>query len=453
MVGVIIGSGIFKSPTSVAGVIGSPVLVLGLWAVGGLLAFFGALTWAELTTRYPRSGGMYVFLREGYGRAGPPLAFTFGWTYMIITKPFAAAGIMVPGAEHLLKLAGVADAAGAVPEAHKLVLTTILLLGFTAVNVPGVKLGTSLAAVLTTVKFAALGLVVVLALALMKGSAAHFESAGPTAPWADGGRGVALLAALGTAMATILWAYDGWSDVGSIAGEVREPRRNLPRVFLLGVAACTALYLAVNAVFIWMVPLSEMARTDTIGPLVAQRLVGDLGATAITVLIVISTLGSSHASIITGARVTFAQARDGLLFRSLGKIHPRYHTPAVALWVQCALSIAAVWTLKTFENLASGFVFTMWIFYGLGGVALLLIRRRESPAGREPGASVFRCPGYPLVPILFILSAMGMTVLSVIGSPGQTLPWLAVLAVGWPMYHLWRRVTRGGSLDRSTVAR
>lgn len=449
MIGVIVGSGIFKSPVAVADNIGSPAVILGLWALGGMLALVGGLTYAELTTRYPRSGGLYVFLREGYGRAGPPLAFTFGWTYMLITKPFAAAGIMVPGAEHILKLAGFAAADGAVPELPKLVLTTGLLVLFTWVNVPGVRLGTGLAMLLTTVKFGALALIVLVALALMKGDAANFR---PTAAPSQ----VGAIAAFTMAMSTILWSYDGWADVGSIAGEVKNPRRTLPRVFLVGVLGCTGLYLAVNAVFIWMVPLAEMAKADTIAPMVAGRLIGgEAGAAAmvVTALIVVSTLGSSHASIITGARVTFAQARDGLLFRSLGRIHPEHRTPAVALWVQCGLSIAAVWMLGgSFQRLADGFVFTMWIFYGLAGVALLLIRGREAGGARGagPGASgeAFRCPMYPLVPLLFIASAFGMSALQIAGDWRGTLPWAAVLLAGAPMYYLWRRITRP---DRSAA--
>lgn len=471
MIGIIIGSGIFNTPTVAAKYIGRPNVILMLWLAGGVLALFGGLTYAELTTRYPRSGGLYVFLREGFGRAGRPLAFTFGWTYMLITKPFAAAGIMVPGAEHVLKLVGYADP---VPETPKLALTTGLLLFFTGINVPGVRIGTGLAGVLTTFKFGALALIVFVALVLRKGSAANLQPVPVDFPF---------ITALGVTLAAVLWTYDGWADVGSIAGEVRNPRRTLPLIFIAGVAAVTALYLAVNAVFMWMLPMTDMAATNTVAPVVAGRMMGESGALVVTGLVVVSTLGSSHASIITGARVTFAQARDGLLFRSLGRVHPRYQTPAVALWVQCALSIAAVWTLKTFESLANGFVFTMWIFYGLAGVALLLIRRRERrtpvvparpvcaacgydlfglPAGaacpecgavtapNEPVEPPFRCPGYPAVPVLFILSAAAMTVLSVMGNPWETLPWLAVLSLGLPMYYAWMWVT-GAGRDRQNL--
>lgn len=438
MVGVMIGSGIFNTPTVAAANIGRPWVILGMWALGGVLALFGALTYAELTTRHPRSGGMYVFLREGFGRAGPPLAFTFGWTYMLITKPFAAAGIMVPGAEHILLLAGY-DRGDAGFETMKLVLTTGLLLGFTAVNVPGVKLGTGLAGALTGVKFGALAVLVLVAVALRKGAAANLA---PAPAVLD----TTALLAIATTMSAVLWTYDGWADVGSIAGEVKRPRRTLPLIFVAGVLTVMALYLAVNLVYMWMLPMREMAATGTVAPVVANRLLGATGGAVVTALVVVSTLGSSHASIITGARVTFAQARDGLLFRHLGRIHPRHQTPATALWVQCALSIAAVWWLRRFEDLAGGFVFTMWIFYGLAGVALILMRTKdklsESTSGDGTSAEAFRCPGYPWVPLLFITSATSMTVLSIAGNPKHTLAWLAVLAAGAPMYYLWRLATR-----------
>jgi amino acid transporter len=304
-----------------------------------------------------------------------------------------------------------------------------MLILLTAINTIGVRLGAGVAVFLTALKVAALAGIVALALTLAKGSADNFAPVPAARPF---------LAVLAPALAQILWTYDGWSDVAAVAGEVREPQRKLPRIFLVGTAATVVLYLAVNAVYISMVPLSEMRGVDTIAPLVMERLLGPAGAVAVTVIVIISTLGATHSSIITGARVTFAQARNGLLFRVLGRIHPRYQTPAVSLWVQAGLSCAAVIYLKTFESLTGGFVFTMWIFYALAaaGVIVLRIRRPDLP---RP----CRCWGYPLVPVLFILSAAVITVLSVRESPRQTLPWLGVLAAGAPTYYLWRRLTRG----------
>ncbi len=414
MVGIIVGSGIFRTPTSIAQEMGSPLLILLMWLFGGVLSLFGALTYSELATMYPQSGGVYVFLREGFGR---PLAFVFGWTYMLITKPAAAAGIAVVFGEHVNKLLGTNwDARW---------ITTVILVVLTVINVRGVRLGTGVAGLLTSVKGLALIAIVVLGVALMKGSSANF-----TAVAAPKSVGLAIV----PVMFSIMWTYDGWSDVGAIAGEVEQPQRRLPRIYLAGTAAVTLLYVAVNAVYMYMVPLPEMAATTTVGPLVMERIVGPAAGVAVVVLVLVSTLGSTHGSILTGARVTFGQARDGLLFRFLGRVHPRYETPAVALWSQLALSITALWLLRDFQQMADTFIFTMWIFYGLAAAAIFILRIKRPDVPRP-----YRCWGYPAVPALFILASAVMTGMSIYQSPGQTLPWIGLLVAGIPVYYLWIR--------------
>jgi basic amino acid/polyamine antiporter, APA family len=437
MVGVIIGSGIFRTPPIIAQHLLSPAWVLGLWTAGGLLSLAGALTYAELAAMYPRSGGVYVFLHQGLG---PAVAFVFGWTYMLITKPFAAAGIAVIFSEHLLVLGGLRQADPLVQTIAVNGITTVALFVLTVINVRGVGMATNIAKALTAFKIAALVAIVLLAVVLSKGNAENFVAAPAPEP---------LLRAIAPVMLAILWTYDGWSDVGAIAGEIEEPQRNIPRVYLLGTATVTVLYVAVNAVYIWLVPLVEMGQLDTVAPLVMHRLVGPMAAAFVTAIIVVSAIGSSHGSVLTGARVTFAQARDGLLFRFLGRIHPRYETPAVALWAQLVLSYVALWHPlvlgrvegSPFQRLADGFTFTMWIFYGLAGLSIFILRVREPDTPRP-----YRCWGYPVVPALFILASAGMTVLTIGGdvynpdSRGMsTLPMLAILAAGFPMYALWRR--------------
>jgi hypothetical protein len=235
-------------------------------------------------------------------------------------------------------------------------------------------------------------------------------------------------------MAAIMWTYDGWSDVGAIAGEVRDPERQLPRIYFLGTVSVIVLYVLANAVYLWHIPIEAMREATTVAPLLIERLIGPAGAVAVTLMILVSTIGSSHASVMTGARVTFAQARDGLLFRFLGRIHPRYETPAVSLWTQCALSCVAVLILKDFANLAGSFVFTMWIFYGMGAIALFVLRARRHAHPRP-----YRVPGYPVVPAIFVLASAAMTVLSIIEDPKTTLIWIGVLLAGVPVYLLWKK--------------
>lgn len=445
MVGVTIGSGIFRTPPQIAGHLDSPAIILLLWLAGGLLSLCGALTFSELACMYPQSGGIYVFLREGLGRA---TAFVFGWTYMLLTKPFAAAGIAVIFAEHLLLLFQVHDTPEKswlfhIPPEHRpLAVNCIVTAGLvllTIINVVGVGPSTRVATVLTALKVGALLAIIAVALALFKGSSANFTAGPPMQPF---------VYALGPVMLAILWTYDGWSDVGSIAGEVKDPQRQLPRIYLMGTAAVTALYVAVNAVYIWLVPLAEMRGQETVAPLVMQRLLGDAGGIAVTAIIMISAFGASHAAVLTGARITFAQARDGLLFSPLARIHPTRQTPDISLWVQLVMSCLAVWhtmlpikQVSAFAQLADGFTFTMWIFYGLAGVSIFILRRTRPDAPRS-----YRCWGYPVIPALFVLAAFGMTGLTIYndfgpsGSGGlRTLPWLGVLVAGLPVYLIWSR--------------
>jgi APA family basic amino acid/polyamine antiporter len=421
MVGIIIGSGIFQTPPIIAGQMGSPALILGLWVVGGVLSLFGALVYAELAAMFPRSGGIYVYLNEGLGSR---VAFTFGWTYLLLSKPFAAAAISITFADHVNALFGTSWNPQALACAMGVVMT--------AVNVVTLKGSSMTAIVLTSLKVLALAVIVLLGVVMMKGSAANFAGVEVTKP---------VWAALVPVLFAILWTYDGWADVSSISGEVVDPARRLPRILVMGLVATIGIYLAVNAVYFSLVPIGEMAKVPTVAPLVMERLLGRSGAAVVTAMIVISTLGATHAAILTGARVTFAQARDGLLFRFLGRIHPRFETPHVSLWVQVALAIAAILYVRHFKDLSEGFIFTLWIFHGLVAVSLLVLRKRRPDLERP-----YKCWGYPWVPIVFILVQVLMCVAYIAQSWRTTLPWLGVLALGFPAYSLWK--WRTGSTER-----
>lgn len=417
MVGIIVGSGIFAVPRGIALQLSSPWVALALWVLGGVLSLFGALAYAELGTMFPRSGGIYVYLHEGFGGA---VSFIFGWTYMLLTKPLAAAGIVTIFSEHFNPLFGLSWR----PE----LLTCGILVVLTVINVIGVRLGTRVSIVLTGLKVLALAAILGCGLLLGKGSLSHFHSAVPRHGF---------LAALSPVMYAILWTYDGWSDLASVAGEVENPQKNLPRIFLVGTVVTIVLYVAVNAVYFSVLPLEELRETEAVAPEVMRRLLGPAGATAVAALILLSTLGSSHGSVMTGARVTFAQARAGLLFRALGHIHPRFETPDVSLVVQGVLSCLAVLIYKDFDRLAGGFTFTMWIFYAMAAAAVIVLRGRRPDLERP-----YKCWGYPVVPVLFILSAAGMTVLAVVHDWKTTLPWLSVFVAGFPAYWIWRRCAK-----------
>lgn len=429
MLGIIIGSGIFRTPPDVAKVSSGLWPMLAFWAVGGLISLCGAFTFAELAAAMPQAGGVYVFLREGYGRAGRCLAFVFGWTYMLISKPFAAAAIASIFGENLCPLLGFAST----PMNAKL-LTSASLILLTIVNVLGVRQGSILAGTLTILKVGAL-LAITAGAFLVSPAASDSPPAAPDLP---------LWKACVIAMTAVLWTYDGWSDVGSLAGEIRNPKKLLPITYLFGTFIITAIYVAINAGYVRALGLDGVRGSNQLAFDIAPKLLTAGAATIVPAIVVISTFGSTHGSIMTGARISYAQARDGLLFRFLGRVHPRFQTPDTSLWIQLALSLTALWGLESFSEMAGGFVFTMWIFYGLAGAAIFTLRIKRPDLERP-----FHCPLYPIVPGLFVLSSVGMTVLSVMESPKTNLAWVGVLVAGVPVYFAWNRL--GGPFQARTV--
>jgi basic amino acid/polyamine antiporter, APA family len=449
MLGVTIGSGIFRTPASIAASLREPWQVVLVWVIGGVLSLLGALTFAELAAMMPRSGGLYNFLASGLGRAGRPIAFVFGWTYMLITKPLAAGGIALVCTEHLRQLVpfspldSIMASLGASPQQapinSNILVTCGILTLLTLLNLPGLRLGAAIGVVLTSLKVMALAAIVLAALLLRSATVgeASIPAVADLAGVSASGGWRALVAAYTAAMAGVLWTYDGWNDVGSVAGEVREPQRTLPRALIVGTLLIMTLYVAVNLSYMCVLSLGEMAALNepgkpTVVAVVMERLAGGSAATIVVLMIVLSTLGSSFASVITGARVTFAQARDGLLFSPLAKIHPTWQTPHVALWVQLLFSCLCLVGFQTFERLTGGFTFTMWIFYGLAGASIFVLRSTQPQAERP-----FRCPGYPIVPALFVLSALLMTVLNIQADWKGSAIWLGILLAGVPVYFVW----------------
>jgi APA family basic amino acid/polyamine antiporter len=296
-------------------------------------------------------------------------------------------------------------------------------------------LSTRVAAVLTGLKLLALVVIATLPLFAIHAGAENWRAPIAASDSALPGAlpAASLLAVLAPIMASVMWTYDGWSDVGAIAGEVRDPTRNLLRIYVGGTAIVTGLYLAVNAAYLFLIPLGEMAKMQTVAPAALATGFGSAAALIAAAIVVGSTFGSTHASIMTGARVSFQQSRDGLLFSFLGRVHPRLGTPSTALWTQLALSILAVIFVGSFEALSAGYVFSMWIFYGLAGLALFILRVRRPDAVRP-----YRCWGYPIVPLLFVASAVFMTVLAVRDQPVPSAQYLGLMLLGAPAYLVWK---------------
>jgi len=425
LVGSTIGSGIFRAPAVVAGHIDDLAWFMGAWIAGGLVALAGALTVAELAILYPRSGGVYVYLREAFGRLP---AFLFGWAELLILRPAAYGAIAVTSAEYLLRTFGVAGAVPALGPLSRAQLVAVVMIATVAgINRRGIEFGAIVQNISTALKVAALLGLVALGFLLSPGTAAVEPAA--AAPATDG--------AFVLAMVAILWAYDGWCDVGFVSGEVRDPQRTLPRVFILGTAAVVALYLAANLVYLRVIPLENMAGAPLVAADVASALIGPLGTTLVAAAVMISTFGTLNGSMMTGPRVFYAMAEDRLFFERLARVHPRYGTPSACIVLGAALGIVFV-SVHSFAALAEQFVIGIWPFYALSVAAVFVLRRRRPELPRP-----YKAFGYPLVPLLFLAASVFLLANYAASEPWVFLADCAVVLSGVPVFWLWSRRAPG----------
>lgn len=429
IVGTTIGSGIFRTPAVVAERLDDPLAFAAAWVVGGVLALTGALSFAELGALFPRSGGLYVYIREAWGR---PVAFLFGWAELLVIRPASYGAISIVSAEYLWRVMGRdgAVSAAGLPISRAQATAALLIALVAWVNVRGIDLGAIVQNVSTVLKLAALLALVVMGLALTPGAAPAAElpatGAPPDAPWG------AVVSGFGLALVSVLWAYDGFADLGFAAGEVRDPERNVPRALALGTLIILVVYLLVNWIYVRTVPLSEMSGSPLIAADVALRLVGRAGVVFVTAAVAVSTFGTLNGSTMTGPRIFFAMAEDGLFFRGIAEVHPRHRTPARAIVMMAALGILFV-SVRTFAELADQFIIGVWPFYALGVAALFALRRR--PGLRR----AYSVPGYPWVPAVFLAVSVALLVNYAVSEPLLFGIDLLVILAGWPVYLLWVR--------------
>lgn len=418
LIGSVIGSGIFIVPAAIASAVVSPVLMLSVWVVGGVLSFFGALAFSELGAAMPRAGGMYVYLREAFGR---PLAFLFGWTLFLVIDSGSIATLSMAFASkylpHFITLSPWGTKAAA-----------LLMIGvLVCANYIGARWGALVQNLLTVIKFAGVIGVSLVALALADGNAEHFVSP-PAAGWSG-----SLVGAFGVALVSALWAYKGWEAVTFSAGEMKNPQRDMPLGLVAGTLVIIGLYLLANVAYLWVFPTSAIAASPRIAADVMQTVVGSAGASIVAAIILFSIMGAANGNILTAPRVFFAMARDGLFFKSLAKVHPRYHTPHVSIVATGAW--AAVLALSgTFEQLATYVVFGQWLFFGLT-VGAVFVLRRTQPGLPRP----YKTWGYPVTPALFIVAAAYIAVNTLITQPLNALAGLGIIALGVPAYLIWSR--------------
>src|SRR5213593_1247787 len=425
LVGSTIGGGIFRTPAIIAARVPSPWPMLGVWVLGGLLALCGALTYAELGALFPRSGGVFVYIREGFGRLP---AFLFGWTELTLIRASALGAIATPFAEYLLRLLGYDPAQPGVADAVHYVAAGAIAVTAT-LNYVGIRWSALVLNASTAAKYGALVVLVLLAFVTARGNFAHF--AAPAGTLSGGLFGLSLV--------SVLWAYDGWGDLSFVGGEVRDPERNLPRALILGIGAIILIYLLVNAAYLYLLPIGQMAHSPLVAADAAQIILGRLGVGLVSLVVMVATFSTLLGSMLTAPRIFFAMADDGLFFRAVARVHPRFQTPSVAIVLTALLGIIYV-SFRTFQQLADQFVVAIFPFYALAAAAVFTLRRRRPPAVLPRPVRVV---GYPVVPALFVVATLYMLGNALWQDPLFTGLAFAVILAGIPVYYVWlRRVTR-----------
>ena len=420
LIGTTIGSGIFRSPAGIANKLPGPLPLLAIWVVGGLFALCGALTLAEAASAFPKTGGVYVLLREGWGRLS---AFLFGWSELVMIRAAALGAISTTFAEYFIRVWG--HDPGVAPYStyvHWIAAAAILLTA--AFNYVGVRTAGTVQNVTTLAKVGGLLFIIVIALVLgLPKTGGHYTPAAPAGSFSISGFGLALV--------SVLWVYDGWADVSFVAGEVENPRRNLPRALILGTSSIIVLYLLANLGYLAVLPVEEIRTSKLVAADVADKLLGPVGVGLVATIVMISTFGGLNGSMFMGPRVLFAMADDGLLFRKMATVHPRYRTPSFSIAFVAVM--AAIFVLAgTFEQLADAFVTAIVPFYALAVAAIFPLRKR---ADYDPS---FRVPLYPLVPLLFVASTVFLLVNAIIdpSSRWATLGVLGGIVLGIPVYYM-----------------
>ncbi|MCL4401327.1 MAG: amino acid permease [Acidobacteria bacterium] len=435
VVGTIIGSGIFLVPSSMAARVGSPGWVFVVWVFGGLLSLAGALTYAELAAAMPEAGGEYVYLREAYG---PVWSFLYGWTQMWVAKSGSIATLATaffyylanffPSLDGVFYTVPLPLGAGGAPLELRYgqLLAMALILALAVVNYFGVRFGGQVQITVTLVKVGLILFIVLVGLAW--GSAHHTTLSGRVAPLTFSGFIAALVAAL--------WAYDGWNNVSMVAAEVRRPQRNLPLALIGGTSVVIAIYLLTNTAYFHVLSAGEVAGSNRVAADMMRRVLGGGGANAVSLAAMISIFAALNGSLLAGARVPYAMARDGLFFRPIARVNAVWHTPAASILVLSGWSAVLVLSGR-YEQLYTYVIFASWILYGMTAAAVLVLRRKRADLARP-----YRTLGYPVIPVLFVLVACILVLSTLLDSPRESMLGLGFIAAGLPFYFHWKRQVR-----------
>jgi APA family basic amino acid/polyamine antiporter len=415
-----IGSGIFLTPATIARDVGSPWLMVAVWVMGGLITLAGALTFSEAAALLPQAGGQYVFLTRAYGGL---VGFLFGWAYFLVVNAGGLGALSVAFATYL----GFFVPLGPM-EAKVVAIVGLLLL--TSVNVLGVKAGAMFSNVFTVLKLVGIAGLVAVGLSMGSPHTTDFSlslAGMPTNVWG----------ALALGMVGVLWSYGGWQHATYASAEIKNPQRTLPLAMTTAAVAVTALYLLANLAYMFLLTPAQMAASPRVAADAVGTVLGSIGGSLISLAIVISTFGVVGIYTLTAPRIYYAMAADGVFFKKVAEIHPRFHTPAFSIVFQSLWAVVLILFWGTFENLISYVVFTDWIFFALAGASVIVLRRTMPDAPRP-----YRVPGYPWVPLFFVATSAWFVVMTLVAKPAQAWAGLSFLALGVPVYYFWKSRAR-----------
>jgi APA family basic amino acid/polyamine antiporter len=440
LVGGIIGSSIFLTAKDIAQALPHPVLYLLVWVIGGGISLCACFAFAELGSMFPDSGGQYVYLREAYGDL---TAFLYGWMLFSVGNGGSIAALAVGSAAYLGSMIPILSQEHVVLSLAGVVITRVqitalfLITVVTAVNVLGLRRGTILQNIATWAKFVAMAAFIVLGFAIGKGDWRHFITHGGVFSGVTVHMGLSqTLSAFGVALIAVFWAYDGWVYITWVAGEVKEPRRNVPLAMVSGVLIVGAIYIAMNMTYLYALPLGQIAQHETIAQTSAAVLFSPVAATWLSALIALSVFGALACAVLSCARVYYAMALDGVFFPQMARVHPKWRTPAVALIGQSAW--AGVLTLSgRYDQLYTYVMFGMVLSYTLTVIGLFLLRWKRPDAPRP-----YRCTGYPWLPAIYVLVGAAWTMNTIITRPTEAFWGTAIVLVGVPGYLYWKRSNR-----------
>jgi basic amino acid/polyamine antiporter, APA family len=418
VIGVTIGSGIFRTPAAIATRVPDPMWMLGVWLFGGVISLCGALSVAELAASLPHTGGWYVYLRESWGRLA---GFLFGWAELVLIRASATGAIATVFSEYFFRSIAYDPAANAVATDY---VAATAIIGAGLLNIRGVQLGATIAGLSSIAKFGALGFIVLASFLLGSGAGAsvsHFTGTG--GPVDTGLFGLALI--------SVLWAYDGFADLSFAAGEVKDPQRTLPRAIITGTLAIVIIYMLANLAYLYVNPVERIAESPLVAADTLQAIFGQVGVALVSVVVTISALGALIAVMLSAPRVFFAMADDGLFFRQMARVHPRYKTPYVAILLAMLLGVGFVLT-RTFEQLADTFVLSIWPFYGIAIAGLYRLRRTRPDLPRP-----YKVPGYPVLPAVFVVGVAYLVGNALLSETLWTSVTFAIVLAGIPVYYLF----------------